>query len=232
MATASPCDRCDGRCCHAYLVRVTGYDAWVISSALDLPMEDFLSYLPVPEGSAPGFMLDRSGATYGLALRQRPGEGETACVFLRTQPDGRGRCSIYPHRPLVCRAFPAALDGGRAALREELVCPPGSWETSAMALPSWRRQLLALELERAIHRLVVSSWNERVQGGPAGAVWPIRDYLAFLGRAYGRIAPLRGAAPRRGTAPAAWGRGGAPAAGSPRWTEILERVRDSLDRGS
>jgi Fe-S-cluster containining protein len=230
MATASPCDRCDGRCCHAYLVRVTGYDAWVISSALGLPMEEFLSYLPDPEGGGAGFMLDRSGATYGLALRQRPGERERACFFLRTLPDGRGRCSVYPHRPLVCRAFPALLDGQRAALREELVCPPGSWEASAMALPPWRRQLLALDLERTIHRLVVSRWNERVRDGPADAVWPIREYFAFLADAYGRIAPLRGEGRRQATAsPPSWGRRGAPAAGSPRWLEVLGRVRDALD---
>lgn len=232
MASASPCDGCDGRCCHAYLVRVTGYDAWVISSALRLPMEAFLSYLPSPEGSGAGFMLDRSGVTHGLALGQRPGERETACVFLRTLPDGRGRCSIYPHRPLVCRAFPAALQGDGVAVREELVCPPGSWEPSAMALPAWRRRVLAVEMERAADRLVVSRWNERVQAGPGDAVWPIREYFAFLAEAYGRVAPLLDPMRRRGTAPGAWGRVGAPAAGSPRRREILDRVRDALaDRG-
>jgi len=228
MATASPCDRCDGRCCHAYLVRVTGYDAWVISSALRLPMEAFLSYLPEPEGSGGGFMLDRSGATHGLALGQRPGERETACIFLRTLPDGRGRCSIYLHRPLVCRAFPAAFDGGRVAVREELVCPPGSWETSAMALPVWRRQLLAVEMERAVDRLVVSRWNEQVRAGPADAIWPIREHFAFLAEAYGRIARPRGTTPGRGAAIVPLGRRGAPVVGGPRWLEVLERVRRAL----
>lgn len=50
----------------------------------------------------PDFIESESGGQYTLAWCIR--RNEDACIFLRD-----GRCSIYPHRPWICRTYPFML---------------------------------------------------------------------------------------------------------------------------
>jgi len=67
------------------------------------------------------------------------------CVFLR----GDGRCSIYPYRPLGCRAYPLVFDEGRGPLIDDLCPLAREFERRCSdvvhALRILRRVLLGLE---------------------------------------------------------------------------------------
>ena len=186
------CDRCDGRCCYNYTVLVTGYDAWLIASAQRLALEQFLVQTAETKRTAAGFAIDHTDATYAIALSRREGPTErTPCIFLMQLPGGHGRCGIYPHRPAACRVFPAELQKGSVAIREDAVCPPGSWNIAAMDLPAWRMSLLRAHLEWAIYYLVVKRWNEAVAASPSGAVCSPLQYYAYLMNVYHGMEPAR-----------------------------------------
>jgi Fe-S-cluster containining protein len=92
------CDRCrDSDCCRNYNVLVTEADAERLRGALDLPAEEFRARYLRP---AVDWCEDYP---YQLAVDQ-DAHGEK-CVFLKPTPNGQMRCSIYEHRPLICRDF-------------------------------------------------------------------------------------------------------------------------------
>jgi Fe-S-cluster containining protein len=170
---------------------VTGYDAWVIASKLHLSMEQFLVFVPEQAKTATGFQLDRTETTYIIALNKQPSPRKKPCIFLLTLPNGYDRCSIYPHRPLICQTFPTLLRHGSVAIREDLICPKGAWNVASMDLPTWRLSLLRMEMESAVYRLVVCRWNECVEKEPADASYSIFQYFAYLMNAYSRLEMLR-----------------------------------------
>lgn len=61
----------------------------------------------------PDFIESGNGGEYTLAwcIRRTP----DACIFLRD-----GRCSIYAHRPWICRTYPFMLEGDELLVSE---CP-------------------------------------------------------------------------------------------------------------
>jgi Fe-S-cluster containining protein len=228
----SPCEGCNGRCCYHYFVPVTGYDAWIIASNLHLSMERFLVFLPEPERTAAGFQLDQTGTTHILALNKQPtARKKKPCIFLLTLPGGYARCSIYPHRPLVCQTFPAMLHRGAVTIREDRVCRDGAWNIAAMDLPTWRLRCLRLEMETAVYRLVVQQWNECVATGRPDATNSIFQYFAYLMNVYSRLEKLRRGIPEAEMAliVRTWGqRAGSADDGGTRWEGFLTSAQAVL----
>ena len=222
---------CNGRCCHHYFVPVTGYDAWVIASELHLSMEQFLIFSPEKERGPTGFKLDRTGTTYILALNTQPAPQEKKpCIFLLTLPGGYGRCSIYSQRPLVCQTFPAVLLHGSVDIREDVICPDGTWNVASMNLPAWRLSLLRTEMESAVYCLVVGQWNECIESGAVDASYSILQYFAYVMNVYSKLDALRRDITKEEMALVirTWGQEAVAEASPKPGLGFLERVEDTL----
>jgi Fe-S-cluster containining protein len=173
------CGTCEGRCCRQYVVPVTCSDVHAVSRALALAPERFALLVPQPEEEPAGIRLAAGGPTFTIILDKRePASERPPCVFLMEFSDGTGRCGIYPHRPRVCRTFPAAFHDGRVALQPEIICAAGSWNPASMEQPEWRTELLCGEMEQALHRTVVAAWNESVDAGAPTEQTPA-DFFRF-----------------------------------------------------
>jgi Fe-S-cluster containining protein len=191
MNSIASCEGCNGSCCCYYIVPVTGYDAYVIAQTQLLSMDNFLMYIREEEPTSAGFVLDRTRQTHSLVLsKQYADEQRSPCIFLMHFPDGTQRCGVYAYRPLVCQAYPATLRNGSVDIREDAVCPAGSWNIAALHLPQWRERLMRMELETAVYRLVVSRWNAIVRDSRSEREYTILDYFAYLMNVYYRIQRL------------------------------------------
>ena len=92
------CDRCKcSDCCRNYNVLVTEADGQRLQKALGLPAEEFRERYLRP---AVDWCEDYP---FQLAVDQDV-RGEK-CIFLKESPGGQMRCSVYEHRPLICRDF-------------------------------------------------------------------------------------------------------------------------------
>ncbi len=136
------CSNCNGSCCRAPNVEVTGYDILQIYKTLAIDPFLFLIVLPV-EGQK---LKDSRGKTplfkftdldpekyYKIILRSVPTaifpENSSKCIFLLEwdpekfgleAPDGIiGRCGIYTIRPYTCRTFPTRLNDDLEPLMQD-----------------------------------------------------------------------------------------------------------------
>ena len=92
------CDRCrDSDCCRNYNVLVTEAEAERLRAVVGLGAEEFRERHLRP---AVDWCEDYP---YQLAV-DHDARGEK-CVFLKPSPAGQMRCSIYEHRPQICRDF-------------------------------------------------------------------------------------------------------------------------------
>ncbi|MBF6611847.1 MAG: YkgJ family cysteine cluster protein [Chloroflexi bacterium] len=186
----NPCATC-GICCHSYVVPVTGYDVWLISTNQRLAPEDFLIAFPLPSPEVDGFKLESDKPTYGLALdKAGPFRKDGPCVFLMRLGDKHERCGIYNDRPSVCRAYPMAMWGATLFQREDVLCPDGSWPPEEPRRPQWRDALQRFMMHHDIYCEVVARWNARFATLPDGARLTLRDYFTFLMNVYDRLARL------------------------------------------
>lgn len=187
---SSPCSACTKRCCANYTVSVNGYDAWLIATRLRLPLESFLVHFGVSDEAERGFRLQAGGARYEIALDKVGGfRRGNPCVFWVDLMNGRGRCGIYAVRPHVCQTYPAYQQREVVQLRDDVLCPEGSWSLAGMDLPVFRRRLYAFRVEQDVYASVVTSWNARVES--EGRVRGIGDYYAHLMNAYDRLEDVR-----------------------------------------
>jgi Fe-S-cluster containining protein len=184
--SASPCDACDARCCRAYVVPLTGDDAWRLTRATGVPLHRLVACAPQREPDGPGFLLEPGGPLQQLVLAAQACHPMAPCAFLRAE-DGVGRCGVYAARPRACRRFPAVRAGGAVAAREGTPCPPGAWTAARMRGLSWRVALAREEREAALWGEVVADWNRRLRArGEAVSALAWLDHLletyAFLVR--------------------------------------------------
>jgi len=197
---SSPCAACTRGCCRKYLVTVSGYDAWLIATSLRLAPEQFLVAVRKDEPDGRGFLLDRSGVTYDIALdKARARSEDKPCVFWIGLPGGRGRCGIYPIRPQVCQTYPAILRLGRAERREDVLCPRPAWRDGVLEQPAWARRLHSMHVEYDIYRLVAARWNHHVMHTATPDLVSLSGYYAYVLQFYDRLAPVRA-----GVAPEEW----------------------------
>jgi Fe-S-cluster containining protein len=193
---SSPCATCTERCCHHYLVTVSGYDAWLIATSMRLAPEQFLVPVKERETTGGGFLLSGEGPTYDIALDKAPARSEEKpCVFWVGVPGRGGRCGIYPVRPRVCQTYPAYLHDGQVARREDVLCPTAAWRDGTLQHPAWRRRLEAMRVEYDIYRLVVACWNDHVRRTPRPELLSFVGYCTYLLEFYDRLAGLRAAMP-------------------------------------
>ena len=183
----SGCQSCRGQCCRMYTVPLTGHDAFVIASELQLSLEQFAHLLPEPEPTATGVRLGADAHPASLSLLRATDEpAPHRCVFLVTLDAGFERCGIHPQRPYVCRTYPARFRHGSVAIRDDVLCPPDAWNISGLDLPAWRLTMLRQELEWTVYAYVVSRWNDAV-GEPVEPA----AYFAWLLDVYARLEAMR-----------------------------------------
>lgn len=187
----NPCATC-GRCCHSYVVPVSGEDIWRISTALRLSPAAYLVACPQKEPTPEGFRLQRDGPTYFLALDKRgPFGRHRPCVFLVRLGGGHERCGIYTHRPIVCRTYPMQFRGGVISERSASLCPPNSWPAAVVQRPAWREQYLQQRQSFDVHSLVVARWNARVAAGHPEQIFRMHEFSSYLLNAYDQLDQLR-----------------------------------------
>jgi Fe-S-cluster containining protein len=184
----SPCGSCQQRCCHDYVVTVTGYDAWLIATQLRLAMEQFLVHFEPARTTPQCFRLDRSARYFDIALAKRKEDGESAaCVFWLALPHGYGRCGIYPLRPLVCQVYPTSLADGLVRLRTDVLCPPRGWNLARLDLARWRQRLMWFHVQQEIYCYAVGRWNHWVDAREPESAVPASVYLGYLTALYTRL---------------------------------------------
>lgn len=185
-----PCHTCRGGCCRSYVVPVTGYDVWRISTTQRLAPESYLIAGHQKEENSEGFRLDTDGRPFFLALDKRGRFNRyQPCIFLVSLAGGHDRCGIYPHRPSACRTYPMAISRGEVRLSDHAMCPPGSWPQAEIERPTWRSAVKRTYLESDIYSEVVSRWNARVALSH-GESFTLTEYLSYLINAHGGLMRL------------------------------------------
>ncbi|MBC8076283.1 MAG: YkgJ family cysteine cluster protein [Chloroflexales bacterium] len=184
------CRACEGRCCTAYTVPLTGDDVWRIVQGQRLAPIAFVQRDPESTPTTTGFLLRPGGATYGIALRHQPGRrNEWPCIFLMHLRDGVQRCGIYAHRPLACQTYPMRLQPTGVAPRDDMLCPPGSWAGIAQHPGAWHERLLQQDRQWQRYAVVVQAWNTAVRRCPPSGGFVLDQYLAYLVAAYDTLNP-------------------------------------------
>lgn len=186
----NPCATC-GACCRSYIVPVSGYDIWLISSRQRVSPEQFLVACPQAEPGLDGFHLDHESPAFGLALDKR-GEFEPTrpCVFLMQLGGEHARCGVYEHRPAVCRAYPMSIWKQQVRFMDNILCPPDSWSEGEVRRPSWRASMQRLYMHLDVYHEVVARWNARVARAPSNAEFTLHEYFSYLMNVYDRLAAL------------------------------------------
>ena len=183
--TISACLSCEGRCCAAYIVPLTGDDVWRIVQEQRLAPGLFVQREPEDYPTSTGFLLRPGGATFAISLRrQYDRRNERPCIFLMQLREGRQRCGIYPDRPLACQTYPMRLQPAGVAPRDDLLCPPGSWAGVSERPGEWRERLIRQDAAWDLYATVVQAWNAAVRLRPADSGYVLDDYLAYLIAAY------------------------------------------------
>jgi Fe-S-cluster containining protein len=187
--THSPCATC-GVCCRSYIVPLSGYDVWRISTSQHLAPEQFVIALESGSMRGDGFRLVADGPIYALMLDKRGRlKVKQACIFLVTLADTETRCGIYADRPAVCRSYPMIWQKGRIDYRPKALCPPGGWAEDEPRRASWRRNVQRTELCFDVYLEVLNRWNTRVKRA-AGRSFHYREFYSYLLNVYDRLAAL------------------------------------------
>jgi Fe-S-cluster containining protein len=183
----NPCATC-GACCRSYIVPVSGYDIWLISSRQRLSPEQFLVACPQAEPGLDGFHLDHESPAFGLALDKRGAfEPTKPCVFLVQLGGDHARCGVYDHRPAVCRAYPMSIWQQQVRFMDNILCPPNSWSEDEVRRPSWRASMQRLYMHLDIYHEVVARWNARVARASQDAEFTLHEYFSYLMNVYDRL---------------------------------------------
>lgn len=181
----SACLSCEGRCCRAYIVPVTGHDVWRIVQEQRLAPGSFVQREPEDYPTLTGFLLRPGGPTYAISLRhQYDRRNERPCIFLMQLRDGVQRCGIYAHRPLACQTYPMQLQPSGVVSRADMLCPRGSWADITERPGEWRERLIQQDAAWDHYATVVLAWNTAVRQRPADSGYVLDDYLAYLIAAY------------------------------------------------
>ena len=187
-ADVEACRGCEGRCCTAYIVPVTGYDLWRIAQAQRLAPVVFVQREPEDYPTATGFRLRPGGPTYGLSLRhQLVRHSHRPCIFLLQLKEGVKRCGIYAHRPLACQTYPMRLQQGQPGPRSDMLCPHGSWSGLGHDLAGWQERLARQEWEWELYASVVKAWNASLEAQLTESGYVFEQYLDYLVNAYDHI---------------------------------------------
>lgn len=93
------CDKCaTSACCRKYNVLVTEEDLLRLAAGLEMPVAALTERHTVPA-------VDWSRDYKRQLACDRDDQGEEKCMFLKRSASGQFRCSVYKHRPAICRDF-------------------------------------------------------------------------------------------------------------------------------
>ena len=93
------CDSCEGSpCCRKYSVLTTESDIERLAAGIGMSVEQLKSD-HLTEA------VDWCGDYEYQVDTDEDDEGEDKCVFLKPNEEGLYRCTVYEHRPEICRAF-------------------------------------------------------------------------------------------------------------------------------
>jgi Fe-S-cluster containining protein len=154
------CMRC-GRCCTRFGVCVTPFDIMRISEATGEDPILFVMAIEEPdkrERTEPSVVI--SGVRSLMVLRWKAAR---VCRFFTK--DG---CSVYAHRPSLCRSYPFVSKEGRLAEVGSRQCPAG-WKSGDGYLADAKRY--STEIER--YRKIAAEWDS----GPGG---DLETFLSFI----------------------------------------------------
>lgn len=113
------CRNCTAKCCRGLAVVLTIPEARRMAHELGLAPSEFMEFSDqIDSGQTPHYpLLVRDGdkvREYFIILRRRH---KTECIFLGKDL----ACSVYSHRPHVCRLYPFELEG--KGVKEKALCP-------------------------------------------------------------------------------------------------------------
>lgn len=109
------CDNCStSACCRNYNVLVTKEDMKRLATSLGTPFDTFKD-----KYTASG--VDWSDDYTSQLACDNDDQGEEKCVFLKRGPNGQFRCSVYEHRPQICRDFDMDCCDDFVAMKEVTV---------------------------------------------------------------------------------------------------------------
>ena len=167
-------------CCSYYTVTVTTHDLLRIAKNMQLSPSDFLTCQRAADDDKGGFLLQRDGAKYAMALvkRQAPDDTASPCIFLLRTNDQHGVCGLGDLRPAQCRTFPTYLANGVVAVAHKPGGCVRTWTYGDIDLDQERRDLTRACAEEAAHCALVERWNERVRSDARER--PFEEFCAFL----------------------------------------------------
>ena len=87
--------------------------------------------------------------------------------------------------------YPAFLSDGIVHLRDDVLCPPRSWNLAGMDVPVWRERLLRFQMEYDIYCYVVERWNGYVETSAPETGYPVSVYYGYLMAVYGSLEVVR-----------------------------------------
>jgi Fe-S-cluster containining protein len=171
---------------------VSGLDVHRIATGLHLAPEQFVVAVPQPEETPYSFRLAGMQDTYELALDKAGNrlDDDRPCVFWLPVGSAAGRCGIYPYRPYACQVYPATLEDGVMARREDVICPAEAWRDNTFEAPIWRRQYLRMQCEADIYQLAVGRWNYHFEQTAQTDGLALPTYLAYLMALYDNLLPI------------------------------------------
>jgi len=153
------CRKC-GECCTeiseaSNLVMIMPDEVKAIMNATGLAWDNIA--VPYPE-----FLEGNAGTryTFGWCIRRE----DNQCIFLKA-----GKCSIYQHRPTICRTYPFMLSGDDIVIS---ACPGTGTPIDFTKAERLAEELVRREyLERADEELVRKVWSAvRVPEGETGVI--------------------------------------------------------------
>jgi Fe-S-cluster containining protein len=192
---ASPCDGCAAVCCTSLgAISIHGGDLLRLTRGLGLRWDEVAQTVVHRSPLFRGFRLSGGHERIQFVLAQV--EGGERCRFL-VEREGAGRCSIYPHRPTVCRSYPlvAGADGAPEVERE-VVCPDGRARGFDLAAPDLAAAVDDDVSGWELYFRIVDRWDEAARRVDPAAPLPMDTYLSWLASLYDALASMRNAPPR------------------------------------
>ncbi|MFN7991474.1 MAG: YkgJ family cysteine cluster protein [Candidatus Micrarchaeia archaeon] len=156
------CIGCEMYCCSLY-AELTSYDILRIAIGEKKEIDSFVDWTPAEADDALAFRCE--GKMVKFVLKH----GGTHCIFFRK--DEPLKCSVEPHKPSVCLAYPFSLRSGK--LMGNALCPPGNL-LRADSVKMSQEVLADCRWEVDSYYDIVADWNLVSDGSE-----DIEDFLRF-----------------------------------------------------
>lgn len=163
------CKGCTARCCRGLAVVLTIPEALRLVAATGARAEEMLEFRSdVNSRATPHYPLlvktDKEVEEWFIIIRRQKRD----CIFLK--PDFA--CSLYAHRPFVCRLYPFELDG--KTVKKGALCP-----VKFVPEPSMEWDAMHLKRDLLKHEVMARKWSHG--RGSKGERPDIAKFLEYFG---------------------------------------------------